>query len=193
MSSLKTSSIALLCLVFLAGCAGNEDWVRLRPDTKSPFSGVDQPIEKPYSGQVSAFYGTYDYDENPQDLVDVDGYGLWISARKSDWYVAPEVGYLNATEDNGVLGDIDNSEFFFGGRVTAELPFTPFSLIGGGGITQLKINEYDVNADESGVYFHGGALLHLGDNSHIGIGYRYSTYDGISDRSVFSVMTGINW
>jgi len=35
--------------------------------------------------------------------------------------------------------------------------------------------------------------LHLGDNAHIGVDYRLSTYDSISDRSVFSVMTGVNW
>lgn len=194
MSSLKTFGIALFCLVYLAGCAGNEDWIRLRPDAKSPFSGVEQPIEKPYTGQVSVIYGTEgDYEENPQNLSDVDGFGLWVSARPSEWYIAPELGYLNATEDNGALGEIDNSEVFFGGRVTAELPFTPFSLIGGGGISQLKVREYNFSADESGVYFHTGALLHLGDNSHIGFNYRFSTYDGISDRSNFSIMTGINW
>ena len=160
-SSLKNVVIALFCLVFLAGCAGNEDWIRLRPDAKSPFSGVEQPMAKPYTGQVSVIYGTYDdYEDNPQNLSDVDGFGLWVSARPSEWYIAPEIGYLNATEDDGALGEIDNSEFFFGGRVTAELPFTPFSVIGGGGISQLKVREYSFNADESGVYFHAGALLH---------------------------------
>ena len=166
----------------------------LRPDAKSPFSGVEQPIEKPYTGQVSVIYGTYDdYEDNPQNLSDVDGFGLWVSARPSEWYIAPELGYLNATEDNGALGEIDNSEVFFGGRVTAELPFTPFSLIGGGEFPQLKVREYNFSADESGVYFHTGALLHLGDNAHLGINYRFSTYDDIADRSNFSVMTGVNW
>ena len=71
MSSLKTVGIALICLVYLAGCAGNEDVIRFRPDAKSPFSGVEQPIEKPYTGQVSVIYGTYgDYEENPQNLND---------------------------------------------------------------------------------------------------------------------------
>ncbi len=194
MSSLKTIGITLFCLVCLAGCAGNEDWIRLRPDAKSPFSGVEQPIERPYAGQVSIIYGTYgDYEGNPLGLEDVDGFGLWVSARPSEWYIAPEIGYLNATEDDGSLGKVDNKEIFFGGRVTAELPFTPFSLIGGGGFTQLDVSEYSFEAEESGVYFHGGAILHLGENAHVGFDYRFSTYDGISDRSNFSVMTGINW
>lgn len=197
--SLRALALPLLSLVLLAGCAGNDDWVRFRPDATSPFSGVEQPNPKPYTGQTSFIYGTYDLEENPSNLNDVDGYGLWVSARKSAWYIAPEVAYIQATENDGVLGKVRDSEFFAGGRITAELPFTPLSLIGGGGVSMISVDEYGIppvagiKADETGVYFHGGALLHLGDNAHFGLDYRISTYDGISDRSVFSVMTGINW
>ncbi len=191
--SLRSLVLSFLCLALVSGCASNEDWVRFRPDATSPFSGVEQPNPKPYTGQTSLIYGTYELDEDVQNLGNVDGYGLWVSARMSEWYIAPEFGFLQAEENDGVLGKIRDAELFAGGRVTAELPFTPFSVFGGAGISMLTVDEYDFNADENGVYFHGGALLHLGDNAHIGVDYRLSTYDSISDRSVFSVMTGVNW
>ena len=198
MWSLRTCGLILLCFAMLSGCAGNEDWVRMRPDATSPFSGVEQPHAKPYTGQVSLIYGTYDFDVNPDPvnpLSDVDGYGIWISARKSEWHVAPEIGYISATEDDGAAGDVADSELFVGARVVAELPFTPFSLIAGGGFSSIKIDEHDVAqpSDDSGPYFHGGALLHLGDNAHLGIDYKLATYGDISDRTVFSIMAGVNW
>ncbi|MGE4619305.1 MAG: hypothetical protein AAEJ04_05790 [Planctomycetota bacterium] len=186
-----------LCLATLSGCAGNEDWVRMRPDATSPFSGVEQPHAKPYTGQVSVIYGTYDFDVNPDPvnpLDDVDGYGIWISARKSEWYIAPEIGYLSATEDDGAIGDVNDSELFAGARIVAELPFTPFSLIAGGGFSSIKIAEHsNPSASEAGAYFHGGALLHLGDNAHVGVDYKLSTYDEITDRTMFTIMAGVNW
>ena len=170
----------------------------MRPDATSPFSGVEQPHAKPYTGQVSVIYGTYDYDVNPDlenPLDDVDGFGIWISARKSEWYIAPEIGYLSATEDDGAAGDVNDAELFLGARVVAELPFTPFSLIGGAGFSSIKIDEHglDLPSSASGPYFHGGALLHLGDNAHLGIDYKISTYDDVTDRSLLSIMAGVNW
>ncbi|HIG05398.1 MAG TPA: hypothetical protein EYQ08_06670 [Planctomycetes bacterium] len=181
-----------------------QDWIRFRPDATSPFSGVEQPHAKPYSGQMSFVRGMYDLgapDDVTEELQlgDIDGYGLWVSARPSEWYVAPELGFIDSTESNGALGKIHLSEFFAGGRVVAELPFTPFSVIAGMGISRVDGTIYDFDIDENGIYFHGGALLHIGDNTHLALDYRTVDYsDDIGQSNapnvdVISVMLGVNW
>jgi hypothetical protein len=166
---------------------------------------VEQPHAKLYTGQVSFFRGRYDLGASDavteaSQLDDIDGYGLWISARPSEWYVAPEVGFIDSKENNGSQGKIHLSEFFAGGRVVAELPFTPFSLIAGMGISFVDGKIYDdPRIDESGVYFHGGALLHMGDNAHLALDYRTVDYTDkintaeVGNTDVISVMLGFNW
>lgn len=208
MWSLRALVLPLLSLLLFSGCAGNSDWVRFRPDATSPFSGVEQPHAKPYSGQVSFTRGMYDLGASSaviaaNQLDDIDGYGLWISARPSEWYIAPEVGFIGSKETNGALGKIRFSEFFAGGRVIAELPFTPLSLIAGAGISSVDGEIYTVDVAESGVYFHGGAILHMGDNAHLTLDYRnvgFSndiTVDTLGNTAdsmdVISVMLGFNW
>ena len=205
MWSLRALVLPLLSLVLFSGCAGNSDWVRFRPDATSPFSGVEQPHAKPYSGQVSFTRGLYDLGASAGltealQLGDIDGYGLWVSARPSEWYIAPELGFIDSKENNGSFGKIRISELFAGGRVIAELPFTPLSVIAGMGISWVDGKIYGGDRiDESGVYFHGGALLHLGDNAHLALDYRTVDYtdeiDGISvdNTGVISVMVGFNW
>jgi hypothetical protein len=136
-------------------------------------------------------------------LDDIDGYGLWVSARPSEWYIAPELGFIDSKENNGSFGKIRISEFFAGGRVIAELPFTPFSVIGGMGISSMDGKIYTVDVAENGIYFHGGALLHMGDNAHLALDYRTVRYfadikvdDGgnkADSMDVISVMLGVNW
>lgn len=219
MRSLRTYGPIFLCLALLSGCAANEDWVRFRPDATSPFSGVEQPHPKPYTGQVSFLRGMYDPTSSDQfqtanGLTDIDGYGLWISARPSEWYIAPELGFIGSAEDNGDLGDIRFSEFFAGGRVVAELPFTPTSIIAGFGISSLKadVDSLDIDPvpgpppipgdlfDEevTGPYFHIGVLLHMGDNAHLGLNFRTADYgDDLGSLSkkpdILSIMAGVNW
>ncbi|MEE2890218.1 MAG: hypothetical protein VX404_07220 [Planctomycetota bacterium] len=193
--------------------ARGQDWIRFRPDATSPFSGVEQPHPKPYTGQVSFLRGMYDPTSSDQfqtanGLTDIDGYGLWISARPSEWYIAPELGFIGSAEDNGDLGDIRFSEFFAGGRVVAELPFTPASIIAGFGISSLKadVDSLDtppppvVEFDEEAIapYFHVGVLLHMGDNAHLGLDYRTVDYgddlNPLSERmDTLSIMAGVNW
>lgn len=206
--SLRALVLPLLSLVLFSGCAGNSDWVRFRPDATSPFSGVEQPHAKPYSGQVSFTRGMYDLGASAavieaNQLDDIDGYGLWISARPSEWYIAPELGFIDSKENNGSFGKIRISEFFAGGRVIAELPFTPLSVIAGMGISSMDGEIYNVDVAESGIYFHGGALLHMGDNAHLALDYRTVSYsdsitvDGLGNTAdnmdVISVMLGFNW
>ena len=208
MWSLRALVLPLLSLVLFSGCAGNNDWVRFRPDATSPFSGVEQPHAKPYSGQVSFTRGMYDLGASAaviaaNHLDDIDGYGLWVSARPSEWYIAPELGFIDSKENNGSFGKIRISEFFAGGRVIAELPFTPLSVIAGMGISVLDGEIYTVDVAENGIYFHGGALLHMGDNAHLALDYRTVSYsdsitvDGLGNTAdnmdVISVMLGFNW
>jgi hypothetical protein len=136
-------------------------------------------------------------------LDDIDGYGLWVSARPSEWYIAPELGFIDSKENNGSFGKIRISEFFAGGRVIAELPFTPLSVIAGMGISSMDGEIYTVDVAENGIYFHGGALLHMGDNAHLALDYRTVSYsdsitvDGLGNTAdnmdVISVMLGFNW
>ena len=212
-----------MCLALLSGCASNEDWVRFRPDATSPFSGVEQPHPKPYTGQVSFLRGVYAPNagsafEGILDLNDIDGYGLWISARPSEWYIAPELGFIGSAEDNGALGDIRASEFFAGARVVAELPFTPLSVIAGLGINSLKadvdsidnggfhyIPAYEFDEEVIAPYFHIGVLLHMGDHAHLGLDYRSVDYgDDLNpihtprrltadSIETVTIMAGVNW
>jgi hypothetical protein len=180
-----------------------QDWIRFRPDATSPFSGVEQPHANPYSGQVSFSRGLYDLGATSAlagttRLEDLDGYGLWISARPSEWYIAPELGFISSKESNGLLKS-RVSEFFAGGRVIAELPFTPFSVIAGMGISQVKGRLANIiKVEESGFYFHGGAMLHMGDHAHFALDYRtvnYSDDDFVvgSNMDVITLMLGVNW
>ena len=211
MRSLRTYGPIFLCLALLSGCAANEDWVRFRPDATSPFSGVEQPHPKPYTGQVSFLRGMYDPNQTGFGLDDIDGYGLWISARPSEWYIAPELGFIGSAEDNGDLGDIRFSEFFAGARVVAELPFTPTSIIAGLGISSLKadVDSLDIppppapgviefDEEETALYFHIGVLLHMGDNAHLGLDYRTVDYgDALNPLTekmdILTIMAGVNW
>jgi hypothetical protein len=62
---------------------------------------------------------------------------------------------------------------------------------------------YTVDVAENGIYFHGGALLHMGDNAHLALDYRTVSYsdsitvDGLGNTAdnmdVISVMLGFNW
>ena len=221
--SLRTYGPIFLCLALLSGCASNEDWVRFRPDATSPFSGVEQPHPKPYTGQVSFLRGMYDPNAGSAfagtlDLNDIDGYGLWISARPSEWYIAPEIGYIGSAEDNGANGKIRNYDFFAGARVVAELPFTPLSIIGGLGINSLQadidsidnggfhyIPSYEFDETVYAPYFHIGVLLHMGDHAHLGLDYRSVDYGDdlnpihtprrLTTDSIetLNIMAGVNW
>ena len=212
--SLRNYGMIFLCLAMLSGCAANEDWVRFRPDPTSPFSGVEQPHPKAYTGQVSFLRGLYELnlDSEPKQvfedafqLDDIDGYGLWISARPAEWYIAPEFGFIMSEEDNGLLGDIKFTEIFAGGRVVAELPFTPTSVFAGLGITSLKADVDALNFDKelSASYFHFGVLLHMGDNAHLGLDYRIVDYGkdlselhpsgDPNSMDTLSIMAGVNW
>jgi len=179
-----------------------QDWIRFRPDATSPFSGVEQPHANPYSGQVSFTRGLYDLGASSGlteqiRLGDLDGYGLWISARPSEWYIAPELGFISSKETNGPLKS-RVSEFFAGGRVIAELPFTPFSVIAGMGISSMEGKLATViDVEESGFYFHGGAMLHMGDHAHFALDYRTVNYSDDfnfgSNLDVITLMLGVNW
>ncbi|MGE4602805.1 MAG: hypothetical protein AAEJ65_07865 [Planctomycetota bacterium] len=241
MRSLRTYGPIFMCLALLSGCAAIEgersgffsgadsaasdavpdakmgiasdyqDWIRFRPSATSPFSGVEQPHPKAYTGQVSFLRGMYDPNKGSAyeaafGLDDIDGYGLWISARPSEWYIAPEIGYIGSAEDNGaILGDIKLSEFFAGARVVAELPYTPTSIIAGVGISSLNadVDSLDIPGDKfdeevTGPYFHIGVLLHMGDNAHLGLDYRTVDYgddlNPLSERTdILSIMAGVNW
>ncbi len=212
-----------------------ENWIRFRPEPTSAASGAEDHFRGEYSGQVSITYATVDYEflnrtggivesgsigpTNAGKYSSVDGYGLWISARPNSWYIAPEIGYHSMVEDglfegidqieDLVVGDTEIAEVFIGARIIAELPFTPFSIIAGGGYSKIETkNELAVDLDPSidfdfdtrhegeGGYVHIGALLHLGDNAHIGVNLRKSEYDsadGLDDRELLSVMAGWNW
>ena len=202
-----------------------ENWIRFRPEPTSPASGAEDHFRGEYSGQVSVTYATNDYefldeeDSNPHvpnnfdKYSDVDGYGLWISARPNSWYIAPEIGYQSMVEDGifednpAITGDTEIAEVFIGARIIAELPFTPFSIIAGGGYSKIETtNElavdlapdpgFDTRHEGEGGYVHIGALLHLGDNAHIGVNFRKSEYDsadGLDDRELLTLMAGWNW
>lgn len=187
----------MLCLLLIcAGCAIDDDFVRFRPEARSPFSGVEQPNMSPYSGTVSFQNAVYDFDRNTSALnqyKSVDGGGVLVSARKSEWFVAPEVGVNVVGEKDGPI-ELRFAEFVAGGRITANFPFTPFSAFGGGGLALLDSTNNGVDASETGFYFHGGGYIHLGDNAHIGFDYRSCLYDDSAfDRQSLGVSLGWNW
>jgi hypothetical protein len=190
---------AFLCLFILAltaGCAttSGEPVFRLRPKVNEETGQRD----KAYKGNADIVFTVPDYDSGSGTP---NGFGLRVNARRSNWYVAPEIGF--GFVDEGEQGDTaDVFDVFAGGRVAARFTEIPVEVFANGGVSFLDSDVFvpsaGIDKDETNVgYYVGvGSYLYLGssEGAALGLAYRYVGQDWVLDPyGEFSISLGWAW
>jgi len=187
--------LSLTLLALLAGCATTSSGgplFRLRPEA-DPVTG-EAPSD--WAGNFDILL-TFPEDASVPgtEFKSPESVGFRVAARPANWYVAPELGYLNTEESkNGV--DLDANEIFGGGRIAARMTELPIEFYGSGGVSYLQSDVAGDDDTSTGYYVGGGVYLYLGSEEGftLGAGYRYVEQDWELDGfGEIQVNVGVAW
>jgi hypothetical protein len=191
-------TLAIPCVFLLSiatGCATTstgDSVIRLRPKA-DPVTGAP-PGD--WAGQFEFLFAIPDLDPaGTVEFKNADSIGFRVSARPSNWYIAPEVGYLNTEEQVGTA-KLEGNEFFGGARLGARFNELPVELYGSGGLSYLDSDVAGIDDETSGYYVGGGVNLYLGSEEGftLGAGYRLVDHDwDLEEWGEFQVHIGLAW